>query len=203
MKKFAITLFIPLILSLFFSQVSVASTSPYYSYQTINWGSSTFYKYPDARLVPAHGFSKQTIDDMASLMRHYGYKRTMFFPYGHAGYIPNHLKDYAFYRFQQYGVVITNYAPGSAKGYHHVKRTAHKTYNWGQSTFIEKNGKIYSRHYSRKTIRDFVSLLSYLGYREVTFLGYGEKGAIPYHLRNYAYYKFTQSGIYVTNYIPR
>ena len=86
----------------------------------------------------------------------------------------------------------------SYRSYHNVA-----TIHYGRSTFYHyPNGQLIAHHYNHQTIKDLVALTSALGYRQISLIPEGQYGAIPHHLKDYAYHEFSRAGIYVANYRP-
>lgn len=86
-------------------------------------------------------------------------------------------------------------------GYYHAQ--PHVIY-WGKSKFYKhQNGLIYARQYSQRTIIDLVSLCRHHRMRYFYVLPDGYEGAIPHHLKRFAFHKFSRAGITMRYYQPR
>ena len=84
----------------------------------------------------------------------------------------------------------------------HVHQSS-KPVVWNKSTFhVSQNGRVYANHYNHQTLRDFAGLLQSYGTTDISFIPAGQQGAIPNHLRDYAYGLLLEHGIRVTNYQP-
>ncbi len=86
---------------------------------------------------------------------------------------------------------------------HHHQNAQPQIISWGSSNFYQSNnGLLFANHYTKQTIHDFASLLHHKGIHQITFIPMGQQGAIPHHLRDYAFWKLAEYGVTVLHYTP-